>query len=217
MHISPNLPKISKDEMYDLLRVRYRKAYDDVIQERQDQNIIIYRESIDIIQHYDWWLLNIKNDEVWNKKAFEKMNISRKEQFLKDVCSLQYVSELLPERQGLEICTFRKFVQYLIEPEVQGSWDKHTNVVMRFNEIFQLNKFCMNNSRDFNSIPSEHLARVYFEISEVLKPKIKTDEMVKETFALSDEEENYFQYFNHTLERYGQVYIMCLDIRVLSS
>lgn len=214
MNINTTLSKISKEEMYDLLRARYRKTYDEAMQEGVDQNILIFRESIDVIQHYDWWLLNIKNDEVWKKKALEKMDFNSRNNFLKNVGSLQYASGLLPEWHGLEIPVFRKFVQYLMEPEVQGRWDKQTNVVMRFNEIFQLNKFCVNNSQDFSFIPREHLAQVYFEISEYLKPKIKTDETVKETFALSDEEESYFQYFNDTLDRNGQVYIMCLDINL---
>lgn len=214
MNITPSLSKISKEEMYDLLRARYRKTYDEAKQEGGDQNIFIFRESIDVIQLYDRWLLNIKNDEVLSKRTFEKMDFSRKEQFLKDVSSLQYTSGILPEWQGLEIGASRKFVQYLMEPEVQGRLDQKTNVVMRFKEIFQLNKFCMNNSQDFSSIPREHLAQLYFEISENLKPKIKTDETVKETFALSDEEENYFQYFKDTLDRNGQVYIMSLDIKL---
>jgi hypothetical protein len=82
MRITPNLSKISKEQMYDLLRARYRKTYDEAKQEG-DQNILIFRESIDVIQLYDWWLLNIKNDEVMSKRRFEKMDFSRKEQFLK--------------------------------------------------------------------------------------------------------------------------------------
>ncbi len=214
MNITPTLSKISKEEMYDLLRARYRKTYDEAKQEGVDQNILIFRESIDVIQHYDWWLLNIKNDEVMSKRRFEKMDFKSRNNFLKNVGSLQYTSGLLPEWHGLEIPTFRKFVQYLMEPEVQGGWENQTNVVRWFNQFFQQNKFCLNNSQDFSSIPHEHLAKVYFEISEYLKPKIRTDETVKETFALSDEEESYFQYFKDTLDRNGQVYVMCLDINL---
>ncbi|RSZ25155.1 hypothetical protein [Acinetobacter bereziniae] len=217
MRITPNLSKISKEEMYDLLRARYRKTYDEAKQEGVDQNILIFRESIDVIQLYDWWLLNIKNDEVMSKRRFEKMDFSRKEQFLKNVGSLQYASGLLPEWHGLEIPAFRKFVQYLMEPEVQGGWGNQTNIVRWFNQFFQQNKFCMNSPQDFSSISGEQLAQVYFEISEYLKPKIKTDETVKETFALSDEEESYFQYFKDTLDRNRQVYVMCLDIKLYAS
>lgn len=103
MRITPNLSKISKEQMYDLLRARYRKTYDEAKQEGVDQNILIFRESIDVIQLYDWWLLNIKNDEVMSKRRFEKMDFSRKEQFLKNVGSLQYASGLLPEWHGLEL------------------------------------------------------------------------------------------------------------------
>jgi hypothetical protein len=214
MNITPTLSKISKEEMYDLLRVRYRKTYDEAKQEGVNQNIFIFRESIDVIQFYDRWLLNIKNDEVLSKIIFEKMDFSRKKQFLKNVGSLQYASGLLPEWHGLEIPTFRKFVQSLGESEVQGRWDKQKNVVMNFNQIFQKKKFCMNSPQDLSSISREHLAQVYFEVSEYLKPKMKTDGTVKETFALSDEEENYFQYFKDTLDRNGQVYVMCLDINL---
>lgn len=214
MNITPTLSKISKEEMYDLLRVRYRKTYDEAKQEGVNQNIFIFRESIDVIQFYDRWLLNIKNDEVLSKRRFEKMDFSRKKQFLKNVGSLQYASGLLPEWHGLEIPTFRKFVQSLGESEVQGRWDKQKNVVMNFNQIFQKKKFCMNSPQDLSSISREHLAQVYFEVSEYLKPKMKTDGTVKETFALSDEEENYFQYFKDILDRNGQVYVMCLDINL---
>ncbi|HIQ28834.1 MAG TPA: hypothetical protein EYH42_10125 [Sulfurovum sp.] len=214
MNITPTLSKISKEEIYDLLRARYRKTYDEAKQEGVSQNILIFRESIDVIQHYDWWLLNIKNDEVMSKRRFEKMDFNSRNNFLKVISSLQYASGLLPEWYGLEIPAFRKFVQYLMELEVQGGWENHTNVVRWFNQFFQQNKFCLNNSQDSSSIPYEHLAQVYFEISEYLKPKIRTDEMVKETFALSDEEENYFQYFKNTLDRNGQVYIMCLNINL---
>lgn len=217
MNITPTLSKISKEEMYDLLRARYKKTYDEAKQEGMDQNILIFRESIDVIQLYDRWLLNIKNDEVLSKRRFEKMDFKSRENFLKVVGSLQYASGLLPEWHGLEIPAFRKFVQYLGKSEVQGGLEQKTNVVMNFNQIFQKKKFCVNSSGDFSSIPREHLAQVYFEISEHLKPKIKTDEMVKETFALSDEEESYFQYFKDTLDRNRQVYIMCLDIKLYAS
>ncbi|OTG84467.1 hypothetical protein B9T33_01375 [Acinetobacter sp. ANC 5054] len=216
MNISLNLPKILKNELYDLLRVRYRKTYDEAKQEGVNQNIFIFRESIDVIQLYDQWLLNIKNDEVMSKRRFEKMDFKSRENFLKNVGSLQYTSGLLPEWHGLEIPAFRKFVQYLGETEVQGGLEQKTNVVINFNQIFQKKKFCVNSSGDFSSIPREHLAQVYFEISEHLKPKIKTDEMVKETFALPDEEESYFQYFNDMLDRNGQIYIMCLDIKLFA-
>lgn len=214
MSITPTLSKILKEEMYDLLRVRYRKTYDEAKQEGVGKNILIFRESIDVIQFYDRWLLNIKNDEVLSKRRFEKMNFKSRENFLKNVGSLQYSSELLPEWHGLEIPAFRKFVKYLMEPEVQGGWENQTNIVRWFNQFFQLNKFCMNSPQDFSSISGEQLAQVYFEISEYLKPKMKTDETVKETFALSDEEESYFQYFKDTLDRNGQVYVMCLDINL---
>ena len=48
MRITPNLSKISKEQMYDLLRARYRKTYDEAKQEGGDQNILIFRESIDM-------------------------------------------------------------------------------------------------------------------------------------------------------------------------
>lgn len=217
MNINPTLSKISKEEMYDLLRARYKKTYDEAKQEGVDQNILIFRESIDVIQLYDRWLLNIKNDEVLSKRRFEKMDFKSRENFLKNVGSLQYTSGLLPEWHGLEIPAFRKFVQYLMEPEVQGGRENQINIVMWFNQFFQQNKFCMNSSQVFSSISGEQLAQVYFEISEYLKPKMKTDETVKETFALSDEEESYFQYFKDTLDRNGQVYIMCLDIKLYAS
>lgn len=217
MNINPTLSKISKEEMYDLLRARYKKTYDEAKQEGVDQNILIFRESIDVIQLYDRWLLNIKNDEVLSKRRFEKMGFKSRENFFKNVGSLQYTSGLLPEWHGLEIPAFRKFVQYLMEPEVQGGRENQINIVMWFNQFFQQNKFCMNSSQVFSSISGEQLAQVYFEISEYLKPKMKTDETVKETFALSDEEESYFQYFKDTLDRNGQVYIMCLDIKLYAS
>ena len=103
MRISPNLPKILKEEMYNLLRARYRKTYDEIKQEGRGQNFLIFRESIDVIQLYDRWLENIKNDNEWGKKAFEKMDFNSREKFLKDVRSLQYTSELLPEWLGLDI------------------------------------------------------------------------------------------------------------------
>ncbi|MEN3968878.1 hypothetical protein [Acinetobacter sp. BWR-L5] len=214
MRISPNLPKILKEEMYDLLRARYRKTYDEIKQEDRGQNFLIFRDSIDVIQLYDRWLENIKNDNAWGKKAFEKMDFNSRENFLKAICSLQYTSELLLEWHGLEIPTFRKFVQYLMEPEVHGRLDNQTNIVKRFNEIFQLNEFCVNNSLGFSPVSSECLAETYFAISKDLKPKLINDESVKESFALSDEEEQYFKYFNDTLDRNGQVYIMCLDIKL---
>ena len=214
MNITPSLSKISKEEMYILLKARYGKTYDEAKQEGLDQNILIFRESIDVIQRYDQWLLNIKNDEVWKKKALEKMDFKKREDFFKNVSSLRYPSKLLPEWHGLEIPIFRKFVKYLMDLEDQILCDSRTNDVMLFKQISQQYKFCMNSSQDFSSIPSEHLAQNFFDISNTLKPKLKTDEMVKETFALSDEEESYFQYFKNTLDRFGQVYIMCLDIKL---
>ncbi len=214
MNITPSLAKISKEEMYILLKARYGKTYDEAKQEGLDQNILIFRESIDVIQRYDQWLLNIKNDEVWKKKALEKMDFKKREDFFKNVSSLRYPSKLLPEWHGLEIPIFRKFVKYLMDLEDQILCDSRKNDVKLFKQISQQYKFCMNSSQDFSSIPSEHLAQDFFDISNTLKPKLKTDEMVKETFALSDEEESYFQYFNNTLKRYGQVYIMCLDIKL---
>jgi len=217
MAINIYLPKILKEEMFDLLTRRYNASYDEIRQEDRHQKILIYRDSINLIQNYDEWLLRIKQDVRSAEIVYEKMNLIEKEKFLEGISTLQYTSELLPNWQGLEIPTCRKFMKYMLESEFGSSRDNPKNSVMLFNGTFKLNKFCTDNSKDFYCFPKEDLARTYIQISEIIKTKVKADATVGDTFNLSDEEESYFQYFNCTLDQFGQLYVMCLDIKLYAT
>lgn len=217
MAINIYLPKISKEEMFDLLGDRYSVSYDEIKQEDRRQNFLIFRDSINLIQHYDQWLVRIKNDVRSAEIIFKKLNEIQRNQFLGEIRTLQYSSDLLPDWQGVEIFSCTKFMQYMLESEVDGKWGGQRNVVALFNETFKLNKFCTNSAMSLEGVLDEDLAKRYCEISEMLKAKIKTDEEVKETFSFSDEEEDYFQYFNRTLDQFGQMYVMCLDIKLYAS
>lgn len=214
MAINIYLPKILKEEMFDLLTRRYDASYDEIKQDDRHQKFLIYRDSINLIQNYDEWLLRIKQDVRSAEIIFKKLNEIQRNQFLGEIRTLQYSSDLLPDWQGVEIFACTKFMQYMLASEVDGKWGGQKNVVALFNETFELNKFCTNSAMSQESVLDEDLAKRYCEISEILKAKIKTDEEVKETFSFSDEEEDYFQYFNRTLEQCGQVYVMCLDIKL---
>ncbi len=214
MAINIYLPKISKEDMFNLLRERYSVSYDEIKQEDRHQNFLIFRDSINLIQHYDRWLVSIKNDVRSAEIIFKKLNEIQRNQFLGEIRTLQYSSDLLPDWQGVEIFACKKFMQYMLESEVDGKWGGQRNVVALFNETFKLNKFCTNSTMSLEGVLDKDLAKRYCEISDMLKAKIKTDEEVKETFSFSDQEEDYFQYFNRTLEQCGQVYVMCLDIKL---
>ena len=112
MAINIYLPKILKEEMFDLLTRRYNASYDEIRQEDRHQKILIYRDSINLIQNYDEWLLRIKQDVRSAEIVYEKMNLIEKEKFLEGISTLQYTSELLPNWPGLEIPTCRKFRKY---------------------------------------------------------------------------------------------------------
>ncbi len=217
MAISIYLPKILKEEMFDLLTRRYNASYDEIRPDDRHQKFLIYRDSINLIQNYDEWLLRIKQDVRSAEIVYEKMNLIEREKFLEGISTLQYTSELLPNWQGLEIPTCRKFMKYMLESEFCSSRDNPKNSVMLFNGTFKLNKFCTDNSKDFYCFSKEDLARTYIQISEIIKTKVKADATVGDTFNLSDEEESYFQYFNCTLDQFGQLYVMCLDIKLYAS
>jgi hypothetical protein len=215
MHISPNLARISKESMFELLKNRYIKSYDSLQQHGEYENLLIFKEAFDVIRLYESLLLRAKSGELPTKKKYENMSIDSQEKFKKNISSLlQYKSNFLPEWSGLEVSVFRKIMNFLNEIDTQNRYNKQTNIVSLFNDYFRKKKFCVDQLGYLYSSDTEEITTNYFTISEKLEYVLKSDETVKETFILSDEEQDYFKYFNDILEQKEQVYIFCIDIQL---
>ncbi|MHA3105052.1 hypothetical protein [Acinetobacter sp. ANC 3791] len=213
MYISPNLPKISKEAMFALLQNRYRKTYANVQQGEECRNVLIFRETFDVIRCYESLLLRAKSGKNDTRQTYKKITPISKKSFLNYMCSLVYRSNFFPEWSGLEIPIFRKTIHCLKEIEIQNEHNKQINIARIFNNYFRDIKFCVDQESSLSSINIEEITTNYLTISEKIEYALKDDEDIKETFILSDEEEKYFNYFNKTLEQNGQVYILCLDIK----
>lgn len=128
MYISPNLPKISKEAMLALLQNRYSKRYANIQQGEECRNVLIFRETFDVIRCYESLLLSAKSGKNDTRQTYKEIPPILKQRFINYMCSLVYISKLFPEWSGLEIPIFRKIIHCLKEIEIQNGYNKQLNI-----------------------------------------------------------------------------------------
>ncbi|MCU4368285.1 hypothetical protein [Acinetobacter courvalinii] len=220
MSYNHNLVKIEKEDLFLLLRIRYKKNYKDLQLDGRCDQSPLFLETIEMIQNYDAWLLLLKFGKIETWEAYETMASSNKERINLAIFNLCYKSKFLPEWNGLEIPALRKVIEYStgVFSKVGFEEKKESNLAKLFNDYCR-DKRVFIDDRDpgVQTRFDESLIKNYFSIHEVLQSKIRNDKSVDHKFNMSKTEVEDFQYFNSTIERLGKLYILCLDIRLCTS
>ena len=215
MSYSPNLVKIEKEDLFSLLKIRYKQNYKDLQLEGKSEQSPLFLETIEMIQSYDAWLSVLKFGKIETWEAYETMASPNKERINLAILNLCYKSKFLPEWNGLEIPALRKVIEYSTGgiSKVGFEEKKESNLAKLFNDYCSYKHvFIDDSSLSLQTLFDESLIRNYFSIHEVLQPKIRNDKSVDHKFSLSKKEVEDFKYFNNAIERLGKLYILCLDI-----
>ncbi|WP_087547997.1 hypothetical protein [Acinetobacter sp. WCHA39] len=220
MSYNHNLVKIEKEDLFLLLRIRYKKNYKDIQLEGMCDQSPLFLETIEMIQNYDAWLSTLKFGKIATWETYERMASSNRERINQAILNLCYKSQLLPEWNGLEIPALRKVIEYSTDvfSKVGFEEKKESNLAKLFND-YCWHKQVFIDDRDLSvqTRLDESLIRSYFSIHEVLQPEIRKDKSVDYKFSLSKTEVEDFKYFNNAIERLGKLYILCLDIGLYES
>ena len=64
MSYNHNLVKIEKEDLFLLLRIRYKKNYKDIQLEGMCDQSPLFLETIEMIQNYDAWLSTLKFGKI---------------------------------------------------------------------------------------------------------------------------------------------------------
>ena len=57
------LKRITKSDLYKMLRYKYPLSFQRVSKRNQQHEVVIFRETIDLLENYDQLLLMLKNDQ----------------------------------------------------------------------------------------------------------------------------------------------------------
>jgi hypothetical protein len=111
MSYNHNLVKIEKEDLFLLLKIRYKKNYKDLQLEGICEQSPLFLETIEMIQNYDTWLSVLKFEKFETWQTYEKMPWPFKQRINQAILNLCYKSKLLPEWNGLEIPALRKVIE----------------------------------------------------------------------------------------------------------
>lgn len=208
------LKRITKNDLYKVLRYKYPLSFQRVSKRNQQHGVVIFRETIDLLENYDQLLLMLKNDQ---ELTFDELPYSSNEQRVelnKLINGLRYPRNVLTEKDHLDFFVFRKISQYL---ELSNRLDQSSHGVIR-----DLNmhlgqgamKLCVDSYSSTASEFKNYELDVFFDFLERLKPKVLADSSIYDQFHLTVDEEDYEQRFKKVLSKYKQVYVLCLDINI---
>lgn len=107
------LKRITKQDLYKVLRCKYPLSFQRTIRRTQQQGIVIFEETIDLLENYDQLLLMLKNDQEPTYDQLSSMTDSQHLKLIKWIQSLRYLRDVLTERDHLDFFVFRKISQYL--------------------------------------------------------------------------------------------------------
>ena len=212
-----NLIKIEKEDLFLLLKIRYKQNYKDLLLEGICEQSPLFLETIEMIQNYDTWLSVLKFEKFETWQTYEKMPWPFKQRINQAILNLCYKSKLLPEWNGLEIPALRKVIEYSTDvfSKVGFEEKKESNLAKLFKDYCWYKQvFIDDGDLSVQTRLDESLIRNYFSIHEVLQPEIRKDKSIDYKFNLSKTEVEDFEYFNSVIERLGKIYILCLDIRL---
>lgn len=208
------LKTISKNDLYRVLEYKYPLSFQRTSKRNQQQEVVIFREIIDLLKSYDHLLLMLKNDQEPTLDELPCLTIEQRLRLNKLIDSLRYPRDALTERDHLDFFIFRKISQYL---ELSHGLDTSSqNVIRNLNNYLGQGamKLCEDN---YPLVPIEfknHEYDTFFDFLERLKPKVLADSSIDEQFDLGDDEEKYEQRFKKTLDEHKQIYVFCFDVKI---
>lgn len=206
------IQRITKPELFKLLRFKYSKSFESVKRSGNQSNFVIFKESIDILENYEKLLLMLKNDQeptISQLQLFPDLVNSELDQLMS---SLMYLRYIMSENEYLEIQAFRKISQYagLIHP-----LDTSQPPVSTLNSYLgqQPLQLCTPHNVPFIKAFDRYEKDSFLALLEKLKPKVVEDSTFKgDQFLLSAEEEQYKFKFQRSLEEHQQIYVFCFDV-----
>lgn len=208
------LKRIIKNDLYKVLRYKYPLSFQRVSKRNQQHEVVIFRETIDLLENYEQLLLMLKNDQEPTLEELPYLTIGQRAGLNKGINGLRYPRNVLTEKDHLDFFVFRKISQYL---ELSKGVDQSSNGVIRdLNTYLEQGamKLCVDSYSSIASEFKDYELNVFFGFLEKLKPKVLADSSINEQFDLTDDEEAYEQRFKKVLSEYKQVYVLCLDINI---
>jgi hypothetical protein len=197
-----------------VLRYKYPLSFQRAVKRNQQHEVVIFKETIDLLENYDQLLLILKNDQEPTLDELPYLTSEQRVELNKGINSLRYSRNFLTEKDHLDFFVFRKISQYL---GLSHALDLPSrNIIKNLN--MHLGQSAMRLCIDSHPlVPSEvgdYELDVFFDFLEKLKPKVLTDSSVDEQFGLDVYEESYEQTFKKTLDEYMQIYVFCFDVTI---
>ena len=102
------LKRIIKSDLYKILRYKYPLSFQRVSKRNQQHEIVIFRETIDLLENYDQLLLMLKNDQEPTLDELPYLTNEQRVQLNKGIDSLRYSRNVFTEKDHLDFFVFRK-------------------------------------------------------------------------------------------------------------
>ncbi|WP_179996241.1 hypothetical protein [Acinetobacter sp. YH16051] len=204
-----NFIKISKLDMYDLLRNRFYVRSADLQMGGWRKEILFFQETFSVIQNYDVWLSTLQYAYVIKANEYSELKVLQQPDVEKATLSLCYKSELLPECWGLEIPVFRVFLELLKLAENEVNLETQRSLLSLFKDVGRGKKLL-----DVPKEAVEGTINSYINIHKKIQPLVIDQSPLSEIFQSTYDEEKFFNYYNGCLDELGSVYVLCLDIRL---
>lgn len=202
------IQRITKPELFKLLRFKYPKSF----QSRNQPNFVIFKETIDVLENYEKLLSMLKNDQeptIYRLKVFPDLVNSELDEL---ISSLMYPRYILLEKKYLEMRICRKILEYidLIHP-----LDNSKSPISILNSYLGQQPLQLCTLHNIASVKAfdGYEKDSFLALLEKLKPKVLEDSTFKgDQLFLSQEEEQWKEKFQRSLEAYQQIYVFCFDV-----
>lgn len=211
------LKRITKKDLYRVLRYKYPLSFHRIAQRGQQHDVVIFQETIDLLEKYDQLLLMLKNDGEPTYLDFPNFTTEQHRVFINWINSLRYSRNILSELDEIKFSVFRKISQYLGQSRES---DLSAQDVIREVNVYLGRlpvKLCMESYPIAPKEFKDYEVQCFFGFLEELKPKVIGDFLISEQFELGMHEETYEHEFKKTLHAHKQVYVLGLDIMIRRS
>ncbi|MCU4613446.1 hypothetical protein [Acinetobacter parvus] len=208
------LKRIIKNDLYKVLRYKYPLSFQRVSKRNQQHEVVIFRETIDLLENYDQLLLVLKNDLEPTLDELPYLTVGQRVGLNKWINGLRYPRDVLTERDHFDFFIFRKISQYLgFNHELdQCNHGLIRNLNMRLGQSAM--RLCVDSHPLVASEFKDYELDIFFDFLERLKPKVLADSSVDEQLGLDVCEEQYEQTFKTPLDEHEQIYVFCFDVTI---
>ncbi|MEG0198332.1 MAG: hypothetical protein RR676_14275, partial [Acinetobacter sp.] len=92
------LKRITKSDLYKVLRYKYHLSFQRIAKRDQQHEVVIFRETIDLLENYDRLLLMLKNDQEPTLDELPYLTNEQRVELNKGINGLKYSRNVLTER-----------------------------------------------------------------------------------------------------------------------